>query len=68
METMMANIDEVTIAVMGFAFKQNTDDVIDSPTVNICTELLKKDVYLRIYDPKLDEGQIRSCFKPIKNL
>lgn len=68
MEEMMMSIDEVTIAIMGFAFKENTDDVTDSPAIYISIQLLKKDVYLRIYDPQMNEGQIRRCFKPNRNV
>jgi UDPglucose 6-dehydrogenase len=43
------------IAVLGLAFKQNTDDVRMSPAIDLCQRLLKDGAYLRVYDPKAME-------------
>jgi UDPglucose 6-dehydrogenase len=40
-----------TIAILGLAFKQNTDDMRDSPAITICEELVKRDARLRVWDP-----------------
>jgi len=40
------------IAVLGLAFKQNTDDVRMSPAIELCQRLLKDGAFLRVYDPK----------------
>ncbi|MBC8002940.1 MAG: UDP-glucose/GDP-mannose dehydrogenase family protein, partial [Opitutaceae bacterium] len=40
------------IAVLGLAFKQNTDDVRLSPAIDLCQRLLKDGAKLRVYDPK----------------
>ena len=40
------------IAVLGLAFKQNTDDVRLSPAIELCQRLLKEGATLRVHDPK----------------
>ncbi|MDR2049527.1 MAG: nucleotide sugar dehydrogenase, partial [Treponema sp.] len=40
-----------TIAVLGLAFKQNTDDMRESPAINICLGLAAKGAKLRLSDP-----------------
>ena len=40
------------IAVLGLAFKQNTDDVRSSPAIDLCQRLLKEGATLRVHDPK----------------
>jgi UDPglucose 6-dehydrogenase len=40
-----------TIAVLGLAFKPNTDDMRESPAIAICTALAQSGVKLRVYDP-----------------
>jgi UDPglucose 6-dehydrogenase len=40
------------IGVLGLAFKQNTDDVRQSPAIELCQRLLKEGAALRVHDPK----------------
>lgn len=40
------------IAVLGLAFKQNTDDVRSSPAIELCHRLQKEGTTLRVHDPK----------------
>jgi UDPglucose 6-dehydrogenase len=40
-----------TIAVLGLAFKQNTDDMRESPAIDICLGLVEKGAKLRLSDP-----------------
>ncbi|HZF02269.1 MAG TPA: UDP-glucose/GDP-mannose dehydrogenase family protein [Methylomirabilota bacterium] len=40
------------IAVLGLAFKQNTDDVRSSPAIDLCHRLQKEGATLRVHDPK----------------
>ncbi len=41
-----------TIGVLGLAFKQNTDDVRQSPAIELCRRLQKEGAHLRVHDPK----------------
>lgn len=43
------------IAVLGLAFKQNTDDVRMSPAIDLCQRLLKDGARLTVYDPQAME-------------
>jgi UDPglucose 6-dehydrogenase len=40
-----------TIAILGLAFKQNTDDMRESPALDICRDLVKAGARLRVSDP-----------------
>jgi UDPglucose 6-dehydrogenase len=40
-----------TIAVLGLAFKPNTDDMRDSPAITICEGLAARGAKIRVYDP-----------------
>ncbi|MBA7542794.1 UDP-glucose 6-dehydrogenase [subsurface metagenome] len=46
-----SNLKGKTIAVLGLAFKQNTDDVRKSPAVDIINLLLKEGAHIRCFDP-----------------
>jgi UDPglucose 6-dehydrogenase len=43
------------LAVLGLAFKQNTDDVRSSPAIELCQRLLNEGATLRVHDPKAME-------------
>ncbi|MDR1221002.1 MAG: UDP-glucose/GDP-mannose dehydrogenase family protein [Treponema sp.] len=40
-----------TIAILGLAFKQNTDDMRESPAIAICERLAEAGAKLRLFDP-----------------
>jgi UDPglucose 6-dehydrogenase len=48
-------LKEKKIGVFGLAFKQNTDDVRNSPAIELCHRLLKEGAVLRVHDPKAME-------------
>lgn len=49
----------VTIAVLGFAFKEGTADTRDSPAITIIVALMKKGYNVRVFDPLVPPEQIR---------
>jgi len=52
-------LKEKKIGVLGLAFKQNTDDVRQSPAIELCQRLLKKGASLRVHDPKaMDKAKV----------
>jgi UDPglucose 6-dehydrogenase len=44
-----------SIAVLGLAFKDNTDDMRDAPSINIIGWLLEKGAVVRAFDPEASE-------------
>lgn len=46
------------IAVLGFAFKADTNDTREAPAIRICKDLLEEGAQLAIYDPKVPEYQM----------
>jgi UDPglucose 6-dehydrogenase len=47
------------IAVLGFAFKKDTNDTRESPAIAVCRDLLEEQAEVVVYDPKVPEAQIR---------
>jgi UDPglucose 6-dehydrogenase len=45
------SLKDKTIAILGLAFKQNTDDMRESPAVDICRGLVARGARLRVSDP-----------------
>ncbi|NQV10103.1 MAG: nucleotide sugar dehydrogenase [Cyanobacteria bacterium] len=46
------------IAVLGFAFKADTNDTRAAPAIRICHDLLEEGAHLAIHDPKVSSDQI----------
>lgn len=58
----MISLTGKTIAVFGFSYKKDTDDIRNSPAIYICKALLKEGCKVRIFDPRVNENKIRNCF------
>ncbi len=56
---LFGNVSEKKIAILGFSFKANTNDTRNSPSIDICNDLLEEGAKLRIYDPKVGKEQIK---------
>ena len=46
------------IAVLGFAFKKDTNDTRESAAIFVCQDLIEERAKLSIYDPKVGSAQI----------
>lgn len=55
------------IAILGVAFKANTDDIRDSPAIKVINDLHRKGAILNIYDPKATVHG-KQVFKKLKNI
>ncbi len=59
-DKLFGTISNKKIAILGFAFKANTNDTRESPAISICIELMNEGAHLNIFDPKVDKKQIKS--------
>lgn len=50
-ENAMNGIEGKTLALLGLAYKPNTDDMRESPAISVCEYLVKRGAKLRLYDP-----------------
>ena len=46
------------LAILGFAFKADTNDTREAPAIRICRDLLEEGAQLAIHDPKVETDQI----------
>ena len=46
------------IAILGFAFKENTNDTRESPSIEMCKNLLNEGAFLKIHDYKVSKETI----------
>ena len=51
------------LAILGFAFKADTNDTRESPAIRICRDLLEEGAQLAIHDPKVTVQQISRDLK-----
>ena len=52
------------IAVLGFAFKKDTNDTRETPAIAVCRDLLVERAQLAIYDPRVSAGRIEADLAP----
>ena len=50
---------ENKVLLLGWAFKKNTNDSRESAAIYVANNLLKKNIAIDIYDPKVNEDQIK---------
>ena len=57
---LFGNLQNKRIAILGFAFKPETNDTRESSAISICRNLLNEGAFLQINDPKVEESSIFS--------
>ena len=57
--SMFNSISDKKIAILGFAFKKDTNDTRESAAIYVCKDLIEEHASLAIYDPKVDASQIQ---------
>ena len=62
--TKQKNLENCTVAVLGLAFKANTDDIRESPAKKALEMLIEKGVHIKAYDPAAMEN-MRQLFPDI---
>jgi UDPglucose 6-dehydrogenase len=61
LEELVENFENLTVAVLGLAFKQNTKTVRESPAKTIVNELIFRGADVRVHDPEA-MGKFRKLF------
>lgn len=59
-QTMFNTVSDKRIAILGYAFKKDTNDTRESAAIYVCRDLLLEQARLAIYDPQVSEAQIRT--------
>jgi UDPglucose 6-dehydrogenase len=57
-ETLFNTITGKRIAILGWAFKKDTGDTRESPSISIANHFLQEKARVNIYDPQVEESQI----------
>jgi UDPglucose 6-dehydrogenase len=57
--TLFNTVNGKRIAILGFAFKKDTNDTRESPAIHVCRDLLREHAHLAIYDPRVQPENIR---------
>jgi len=64
-KSLLWNLNGKTIGILGLAFKPNTDDIREAPSIKIIGQLQQEGVKIKAYDPQAMEN-IRSVFPDIE--
>ncbi len=57
-QSLFNTVFDKKIAILGFAFKKDTNDTRESAAIYICKDLLEEQAQLSIYDPKVEGEQV----------
>jgi len=57
-KTLYNTVADKRIAVLGFAFKKDTNDTRESAAIQVCRDLLSEHANVLVYDPKVTESQV----------
>ena len=52
------NVANKRIAILGASFKANTNDLRESPSIEICKKLIEEEAYLVIHDPQVSQESL----------
>ena len=50
-DRLVGGVEDATVAIWGLSFKENTDDLRESPALDIIDDLLVRGARVRVYDP-----------------
>ncbi|MGE9296072.1 MAG: UDP-glucose 6-dehydrogenase [Puniceicoccales bacterium] len=63
--TLFNTVSDKKIAILGFAFKKDTNDTRESPAIYVCRDLLEEQANVHIYDPKVKPEQVFADLKQL---
>ncbi len=64
-KSLFNTVSDKRVAIMGFAFKKDTNDVRESPAIQICQRLIFEEARLAIYDPKVEPQTILASLSSV---
>jgi UDPglucose 6-dehydrogenase len=59
MKALFNTVADKKIAILGFAFKKDTNDTRESAAIAVCRDLLAEQARVVVYDPKVSSEEIR---------
>jgi nucleotide sugar dehydrogenase len=59
------SVADKKIALLGFAFKKDTNDTRESAAISVCRDLLAEQANVTVYDPKVPADEIRRDVKAV---
>ena len=62
-KTLFNTVSGKKIAILGFAFKKDTNDTRETAAIRVCLDLIEEQANVAIYDPEVKEGKIKSDLK-----
>ena len=63
----LKDIENKTLSILGWAFKKQTNDSRESPSIYVAKKLIEKGAKLNIYDPMVPEDKIKEDLKECLN-
>jgi UDPglucose 6-dehydrogenase len=64
-KTMFNTVSGKRIAVLGYAFKKDTNDTRESAAIYVCRDLLLEHAHVAIYDPRVSEARVRADLEAV---
>ncbi len=58
-KTLFNTVSGKKIAILGFAFKKDTNDTRETAAISVCRDLIEEQANLSVYDPEVKESKIR---------
>ena len=56
------NLSKVNTLILGVTFKENCPDTRNSKVINVCKDLMKKNINIEVYDPFASKEEVRNRY------
>ena len=62
-KTLFNTVSGKKIAILGFAFKKDTNDTRETAAIRVCLDLIEEQANVSVFDPEVKESKIRNDLK-----